>query len=179
MTQRKKAPPPVVTKVEYEAATPAERCVMLAREVLSLMDARFVRGDSHYSDVETLDVPLADFLDRPKCEVCARGALVIALARVANECAARGWKTPEDLGKAASWCRPRDAFPEESVWEEIEIAFEGYNNDEDYPAATAWGKKHEHLPANARLRAVCQALIANNGTVVPVVASLATESETT
>lgn len=177
MTKPKQAPPPVVTKEEYEAATPAERRAMLAREVLSLMDARLLKAGSHYSDEDTLDLPLADFLARPKCEVCARGALVIALARVANECKRRKWENPGDLGHAASFRPPRDAFPDDGLWEEIEIAFEGYQ-DHDLPDASAWGHKMEHLPANARLRAICNALISNGGSLFPA-ASPASEMETT
>lgn len=159
MGKRKQAPPPVVTKEQYDAMTPAERRVALAREAKMLVQAGFVTPSlAGYTDPTTWGVPLSDFLSRPECEVCARGLLVIALARIANDCAARGWDTPHDLYVTAaadySDRRPVEAFPDAEVWVAIEEAFE------------LWGyfpPEFERLEPEGRLLTICDTIISTNG----------------
>lgn len=162
----RKAPPPVITKEQYAAMDPPQRRVALAREVLSLMDANFVTADSQYTDGGKWSTPLDEFLLAPECAVCARGAIVLALARVANELDARGLCRVSDLGVTASLREgPADAFPD-ALWGDIEVAFECYDDD-DHPVASEWGEEHVEESPDQRLRALCQALIDNGGELFP------------
>ena len=159
---RKKAPAPVVTKEQYDAMTPAERRVALAREAKALVLAGFVEPtEGQYADATTYHLPLSTFLARPKCHVCARGLLVIALARIANECERRGWDHPNDLGSTASAegrRRPEEfsGFHGAKLWEEIEAVFELWH---DFAYDGEWA----NLSPRDRLLRICDNLIASNG----------------
>lgn len=177
-TKRKSAPAPVITKEQYDAMSPAERRVALARDVLALLDARRIQAASTYWASDHGQVGIETFVADPKCEVCARGAFAVAWARAADDFQGRGLVEAWDLHPVASYGArgfKGEVFGDATeIWKELEDAFEGYHayNDEGSepdPNKVRWFRKHRS--ASARLRAICENLIVNNGDFIPVPAA--------
>jgi len=151
----------------FAAASPAERRVMVAKDVIAQIKAkRFFATEGTYVDAvdaipdgTRMDAPLRNILKKvPECHVCAKGAAFLSLVRLANTVKVGdvldyyGEKVengPENLDKVA-WNFLEQFFPIDLL-DEMERAFEdmyhGYEIDD----------------ADERLTAIMQNVIDNDG----------------
>ncbi len=179
-TKRKPVPAPVITKEQYDAMTPTQRRVALAKDALALLDAGVAKAASTYlGEISPAPNLSCDaFVADPRCYVCARGILAVSWARIADDFESRGMSGTVDIYKAARDGANgflKEVFGDEpEIFEEIEDAFEIYleyrsESKDANPGKVKWARRYKSR--SARLRAICRSLIANNGAFIPVPAS--------
>jgi hypothetical protein len=167
-------PAPTVTPEQFDAMTPQERRVVMAKEILMLQDAWFLRPKVGGGFIRPVgngpDLPdeAAEFLEAPKCEVCYRGALVVAYARLADRLEEKGLRTVNSLCRLASSdsLAVLDALRFASnvlsrgleEWEAAEQVFEGWVT----PACPRLFFARRRS-ATGRLRVLCEHVIATEG----------------
>jgi len=150
----------------WAESTPKQRRVLIAKDVLQQLKLKKYQARGTYRDFDMLNLVTDDnaqlqpFLlsrNRPTCEVCAKGCLFLSRVRMGNKV----------TKLAAIRYNPKFAnkFWPADNWHLIEYTFEGWVNSAfDVEKITAFVVKYP--TKDARLRAICKNIIANNGLFV-------------
>jgi hypothetical protein len=163
-----------MTEEEYQAATPAERRVAIARDVLAQLETHklsnvdcgsYIGGD--VLSLLGLDAffDLRDHADAvaANCKICARGALMISKARLADAVRVYSFNGRIDVGSNQTDAALEDAFTESQL-DGIEAAFEQWHDDQNPRPAEFGDRFDDHAE---RLAAIMANIVANGGTFIP------------
>lgn len=168
---------------EFEWAPAERKRVMIAQDIIARIDLASLRATTGLigninSDFDRQE-PAKDFLngDTISCSVCAKGAIFCSYIGRVNK---MSLGELDDIMNGATGTM-HDNFHEKlsEIFEEeqidlIEIAFEGYSILElaaydDSERAEEFYEQHrgDEFSPNERLKAICENIIANNGTFIP------------
>lgn len=156
----------------YQAATPAQRRVMIAKDALAQIAAkRYIPTSGTWCEVRDKDGdeipynddPLQPILHQPQtqCDCCGVGAIFLSYVRFANKATTSDGMGYTDIRHITDW--PADNL------RLIELAFEhghgchtAHNYDEDIVAQFADGEDE-----TGRLQQILRNIIKNHGTFKP------------
>lgn len=187
---------PALTEEQFNALSPAEKRVAIARDVLAQLAAKRVipkrntwvgsarNEEDEFERRYSRGALVAE--DAPVCYACGIGACFISAVRLGNRF---NLVSAGGLG-ADHMSRVLSLFFSDEQFAAIEFVFEG-GSGSTHRSDMEWYFDPSEVDAFAllvnrqdspskRIRIICESIIANSGEFIPpVVASPATESETT
>lgn len=161
------------TNAKFDAATPAQKRVMIARDVINRIESKYIIADSGSFGRNIEGYGQAkEFINTKTCSVCAKGALFCSIVGRVNKFKLEEFDSnAETNGDIESKIHApiREYFSDEQI-ALIETAFEGEQYLESINIDT-WEAVdfYEELrySDHDRLIAICQNIIKNKGTFKP------------
>lgn len=154
----------------WKKATPAQKRVLIAEDVLRQIDAGKMKATRGiYVSGKSLSSPVMPhlhgmrerFLTLPDCRVCAHGALIVSCTLYANKATLRDNEDEfRDTSRHMSFANGLEKVFSRQDRRTIECHFEGWGN-----SGCAWGNRYR--TARANLSAIMKNIIKNKGEFIP------------